>query len=139
MSTDVRTLTARIALVLACAATIAACTAQAPDGSSPAAATPAASATPPAQPVAATLLEVFPAAPERDLVLNNCASCHNAACAAIGQRPAARWDALLVGHRDRLTGVDLDKLFGYLKANFDDSKPEPKIAPALLEGGCTPF
>lgn len=131
------TTTALFAAALVCVGVLAGCTAQAPDQATPAAAAPApAPATPP---VAANLLEVFPPAPERELVLNNCASCHNAACAAIGQRPAARWDALLVAHRDRLSGVDLDKLFGYLKANFDDSKPEPKIAPALLAGGCTPF
>jgi hypothetical protein len=87
----------------------------------------------------ASLLEVFPAAPERELVLSNCASCHNAACSAIGQRPAARWDALLASHRDHVSGVDLDKVFAYLKTNFNDGKPEPKVPPALLEGGCTPF
>ena len=75
----------------------------------------------------ATLLDVFPAAPERELVLSNCASCHNAACSAIGQRPPARWDALLASHRDRVSGVDLDKVFGYLKTNFNDGKPEPKV------------
>jgi hypothetical protein len=79
----------------------------------------------------ATLLDVFPAAPERELVLSNCASCHNAACSAIGQRPPARWDALLASHRDRVSGVDLDKVFGYLKTNFNDGKAEPKVPPAL--------
>jgi hypothetical protein len=77
--------------------------------------------------------------PERELALSNCASCHNVACAAIGQRPSARWDALLAGHRDHVRGVDLDKVFGYLKANFNGTRPEPKVPPALLQGGCTPF
>jgi hypothetical protein len=124
-------------------AILTACTAQAPDSQASAVAPPAgsAAASPAPVPVAApvTLLDVFPAAPERELVLANCGSCHNAACAAIGQRPAARWDALLVAHRDRLSGVDLDKVFGYLKAHFNDGRPEPKVPPALLEGGCTPF
>jgi hypothetical protein len=35
--------------------------------------------------------------------------------------------------------VDLDTVFAYLKTNFNDGKPEPKVPPALLEGGCTPF
>jgi hypothetical protein len=126
--------------VVACGAALVSCTAQAPDRAAPPASTASASpASPPAAAAPATLLDVFPPAPERELVLNNCASCHNAACAAIGQRPSARWDALLASHRDKLTGVDLDKVFGYLKAHFNDGRPEPKVPPALLEGGCTPF
>lgn len=126
-------------VALGCGLTLAACTAQAPDRAAPASGAPAAAASDPTPAAPATLLDIFPAAPERELVLNNCASCHNAACAAIGQRPAARWDGLLAGHRDRVSGVDLDRLFSYLKANFDDSRPEPKVPPTLLEGGCAPF
>jgi len=72
-------------------------------------------------------------------VLNNCAQCHNLACSLIGQRGAARWDNLEKSHADRVTGVDLDALFGYLKANFSDAQPEPKVPARFLEGGCTPF
>src|SRR5713101_6723464 len=82
------------------------------------------------------IADLFPPGPGRDEVFNNCASCHNVACSAIGQRTRARWDALKQGHADRVPGQDLNIVFNYLKANFDDSKPEPKIAPQLLEGGC---
>ena len=87
----------------------------------------------------ATVVDLFPAAPARELVLNNCGTCHNVACTVIGQRSAARWDALNDGHKDKVKGVDLDAIFGYLKVNFDDSKPEPKVPSKFLEGGCTPF
>jgi hypothetical protein len=86
-----------------------------------------------------SVAEIFPAGAQRDAVINNCGSCHNLACAAIGQRSAERWDALKEGHKDRLAGADLNAMFDYLKANFDATKPEPKIPPRFLEGGCTPF
>ena len=71
--------------------------------------------------------------------MNNCASCHNLACSVIGQRPPERWDALQASHKDKTPGADVPAMFAYLKTNFDSSKPEPKVPPAFLEGGCTPF
>jgi hypothetical protein len=38
-----------------------------------------------------------------------------------------------------LSEQDRETLFGYLKEHFNDSKPEPKVPPQFLEGGCTPF
>jgi hypothetical protein len=87
----------------------------------------------------ATVVELFPPGPAREQVLNNCGSCHNIACSVIGQRSAARWDALRESHKDKMKGVDLAGVFAYLKANFDDSRPEPKVPSKFLEGGCTPF
>jgi hypothetical protein len=86
-----------------------------------------------------TVADIFPAGPQREAVLNNCASCHNVACAAIGQRTAERWDALKAGHQDKTPGADVNAMFEYLKANFDSTKPEPRVPPRFLEGGCTPF
>ena len=71
--------------------------------------------------------------------MNNCGSCHNLACSAIGQRSPERWKALEEGHKDKVTGADMHAMFEYLAANFNASKPEPKIPPRFLEGGCTPF
>ena len=70
--------------------------------------------------------------------MNNCASCHNVACSAIGQRTPERWDSLKEAHKEQVSGADVDAIFAYLKANFDSSKPEPKVPPQFLEGGCTP-
>jgi hypothetical protein len=86
-----------------------------------------------------TVADVFPAGPQKEAVMNSCGSCHNVACAAIGQRSAERWDALREGHKDKVAGEDLTAIFAYLKTHFDASKPEPKIPPRFLEGGCTPF
>jgi hypothetical protein len=57
----------------------------------------------------------------------------------IGQRPPERWDALKASHKDYVPGADLEGMFVYLKANFDNTRPEPKVPPAFLQGGCTPF
>jgi hypothetical protein len=93
----------------------------------------------PSGPEPKTVADIFPAGAGRDLVMNNCTSCHNVACSAIGQRAPERWDALRDAHRDRVTGADVDAIFTYLKTNFGPDKPEPKMPPAFLEGGCTPF
>jgi hypothetical protein len=98
----------------------------------------------PAAPAAAvaepqTVADISPEGPQRAAVMNNCGSCHNLACAAIGQRSSERWDALKAGHKDKVSDADLNAMFEYLKANFDASRPEPKIPPRFLEGGCTPF
>lgn len=87
----------------------------------------------------ATVADIFPPGAGRSAVLDNCGSCHNLACSAIGQRPDARWDALKTSHVEKVSGTDLNELFDYLKANFSDNKPEPKVPPRFLEGGCTPF
>ena len=84
-------------------------------------------------------MEVFPDGAARDLVLNNCGSCHNVACAAMTPRSAARWDGLKAAHTDRVPGVNLDVVFGYLKEHFNEGKSLPKVPAAFLEGGCTPF
>jgi hypothetical protein len=118
--------------------------APAPEGGSPGG-TPAATPPPAAAPAPApaveykTVADVFPEAPEKALVMNNCASCHNVACSAIGQRSDERWNALRDAHKERVSGADVEAIFTYLKTNFGASKPEPKMPPAFLEGGCTPF
>jgi hypothetical protein len=94
---------------------------------------------PPAGPEAANVAELFPAGQGRDVVLNSCGSCHNLACSAIGQRTAARWDSLRESHKDKISDADAATAFTYLKSNFNDSKPEPKVPPKFLQGGCTPF
>jgi putative hemolysin len=102
--------------------------------------TPAASAEKPAG--QSSLASIFPPGPGRELVLNSCGSCHSAVCAARGQRTAERWDSIKKDHKEKLSGSsseDLNVMFSYLTANFNDTKPEPQIAPELLQQGCTPF
>ena len=89
-----------------------------------------------------TVGDLFPEGEDRDLVLNNCSSCHAVACAVIGQRTAARWNGLKEGHSDRLPSLadgELDRMFAYLQGHFNDTQPEPSVPAAFLEAGCTPF
>lgn len=72
-------------------------------GDTPAAEPAPAPATPPAAEYR-TVADVFPEAPEKALVMNSCASCHNVACSAIGQRSAERWDALRDSHEESRVG-----------------------------------
>ena len=105
-----------------------------------AASAPAATAGTPAQP--ATVADLFPAGEERQMVLSNCATCHAVACAAIGQRSAARWETLASSHREHvpnLPDADRQRIFAYLSANFNESRPEPIVPPEFMDRGCTPF
>jgi cytochrome c5 len=89
-----------------------------------------------------SLASIFPPGPGRELVLNTCGSCHPAACVARGQRTAERWDGIEKDHKDKLTATsseDMNLMFSYLKANFNDTKPEPRIPAEMLQQGCTPF
>ena len=89
-----------------------------------------------------SIAELFPDGPGKVLVMDNCSACHAVACSVIGQRTNRRWDNLKEDHRDKasnLTEEDLETLFKYLKANFNDSRPEPIVPANFLEGGCTPF
>jgi len=115
----------------------------APPAASEATATPPAAAAdaPPASAAAEprSAADLFPDGPQKAAVVNNCASCHNLACSVIGQRTAERWDSLKASHKDHAPGADVEAMFAYLKANFDSTRPEPKVPPSFLEGGCTPF
>jgi hypothetical protein len=101
------------------------------------AAQPAASASAAGEP--ANVADIFPQGAGRDVVLNNCGSCHNLACSAIGQRTADRWKSLRESHKDKVTDADATAAFGYLESHFNDTRPEPKVPPKFLQGGCTPF
>ena len=102
-------------------------------------------ATGPAEPAAAqpqTIAEIFPAGEGRDIVLNNCASCHAVACAAIGQRPVPRWEELREAHAEHVPSLSAEQrqtAFAYLAEHFSAEDPEPNVPPQFLERGCTPF
>jgi len=100
---------------------------------------PAPAASPAAAPAPTSVADIFPEGPGKALVLNNCASCHNVACAAIGQRTAARWEALKTSHRENVPNAPIDDIFAYLSEHFSSDDPLPNVPPSFLEGGCTPF
>lgn len=89
-----------------------------------------------------SLARVFPPGAGRDLVLAACGSCHPVACSALGQRTGERWEAVKEGHKDKLTGhtsADVNAMFSYLKENFNERRPEPKIPAEFVQQGCTPY
>jgi hypothetical protein len=136
-TTKVRRLSSSAFVV--CALLLGGCEASAPGTTSePGAANPPAAAAPAAA-EPRTVADIFPPGAAREQVMNSCGSCHNVACAAIGQRTAQRWDALRDGHKEHMQGADLTAVFAYLKSHFDDSKPAPVVPARFLEGGCTPF
>jgi len=138
----------RLAAVILSGCVLAACgnpadTAQ-DSGSAPAAAQP--QATPATAAIAAakqlSIADLFPPGPGRDQVLDTCGTCHPVACSARGQRTAEQWDRINESHKDKLTSVSNESqnaLYAYLKANFNDTKPEPQIPAEFLQQGCTPF
>jgi hypothetical protein len=88
------------------------------------------------------LATVFPPGRGREKVLNACGSCHALVCVTRGQRTAERWENIKASHRDKLTDAgsgDLDEMFLYLKTNFNETRPEPRVPAELLQQGCTPF
>ena len=88
------------------------------------------------------LASVFPPGQGRDKVLGTCGSCHALVCVTRGQRTTKRWENIKASHRDKLTDAgtaDVDEMFAYLKANFNETRPEPRVPPELLQQGCTPF
>ncbi len=75
----------------------------------------------------------------RDLLLNNCASCHSFVCAITGQRTIEHWRAVKREMRAEVSQLDDDDyevLFAYLEENFNDQKPEPNLPPELRQLGC---
>jgi hypothetical protein len=85
---------------------------------------------------------IFPPGEGRDLVMSTCGSCHPLVCSARGQRSTERWDSIRKSHDDKLTGqsqANVTSMFAYLKRNFNETKPEPKVPVELAEQGCTPF
>lgn len=83
---------------------------------------------------------IIPPGKGRELLFNNCTSCHSFVCSVIGQRTKGNWQTIRTGHADRvpsLTEEDQDVLFAYLLENFGDQKPEPELPPELKEQGCS--
>ncbi len=118
----------------------------------PPAAAPTQPATPtstPAPPtVAATLVSntqlkldldaIFPPGNGRDLVLNNCTVCHTFLRFVVGQRTKDQWEYVrrdMRGKVSQLSDQDVDTLFAYLEANFNETQPVPSLPDWFLETG----
>ena len=54
----------------------------------------------------------------------------------------ASFDPFHNGHREHvpsLSDADRQRIFTYLAANFNDTRPEPVVPPEFMDRGCTPF
>lgn len=81
---------------------------------------------------------IFPPGPGRDLVLNNCTVCHTFLRIVVGQRTKDQWEYVrrdMRGRVNQLSDLDADTLFSYLEANFNDTKPVPKLPDWFLQTG----
>ncbi len=86
-------------------------------------------------------LDTFaPPSRARDLILENCGTCHSFVCAFRGQRTVEHWQTIKRDMRDKvsqLSDQDYDTMFAYLEVNFNDQKPEPQLPPEFQQLGCS--
>lgn len=80
--------------------------------------------------------EIFPPGNGRDLVLNNCLSCHSIIRIVWGPRTEGEWQGVKLRHRDRVRALNDDNfvaLFAYLGENFSPDKPYPRLPQWYLD------
>lgn len=83
---------------------------------------------------------IFPAGPGREILLNNCQSCHTWVPVVVLQMTEDEWFRWGVEHRQRVSGLsddEFDTLYRYLVDNFNPERPVPELPPALLESWTT--
>jgi hypothetical protein len=94
-----------------------------------------AAAAPEARSVSVNLDEIFPAGRGRELLLNNCTTCHTFVPIVVLQMTKEAWERNSRDHRGRvasLSDADFKILYEYLIANFNPSRPVPKLPEELL-------
>ena len=80
--------------------------------------------------------EIFPAGRGRELVLNNCTSCHNITPIVTLQLTKDAWALNARGHRERVAALedaDFSALYEYLSTNFNPDRPVPRLPKELLD------
>lgn len=80
--------------------------------------------------------ELFPSGRGRELLLNNCTTCHTFVPIVMLQLTKEAWERNSTIHRERvpsLTEADHRILYDYLKTNFNPNRPVPKLPQALLD------
>ena len=86
-------------------------------------------------PAKVNLDEIFPPGRGRELVLNNCTTCHTFVPIVILQMTEEGWERNSRDHRGRvaaLSDADFKVLYEYLRRNFNPNRPVPKLPPELL-------
>jgi hypothetical protein len=90
---------------------------------------------PDAESAKVNLAQIFPPGRGRELVLNNCTTCHTFVPIVILQMTKEAWDRNSRDHRGRvaaLSDADFKTLYDYLCANFNPDRPVPKLPKELL-------
>jgi mono/diheme cytochrome c family protein len=104
--------------------------------SSPGPAQPAkVAAAPDTQSAKVNLDEIFPPGRGRELLLNNCTTCHTFVPIVVLRMTKEAWERNSRDHRgrvDALSDADFKILYQYLKENFNPDKPVPKLPKELL-------
>jgi hypothetical protein len=80
--------------------------------------------------------EIFPPGPGRELVLNNCTSCHTFVPIVVLQMTKDAWDRNGRDHRERvtaLTDAEFKTAYEYLAATFNPDRPVPTLPKELLD------
>ena len=83
---------------------------------------------------------IFPEGPGRNILLNNCQSCHTWAPVVLLGMNEDEWNRWRQDHRQRVPGIPDDQfeiLFDYLVTNFNPNTPVPDLPPAMLESWTT--
>lgn len=89
-----------------------------------------------AQKARVDLNEIFPAGRGRELVLNNCTTCHTFVPIVILKMTKEAWERNSRDHRGRVAALpdaDFKLLYEYLAANFNPDKPVPRLPNELME------
>lgn len=79
---------------------------------------------------------IFPPGDGRDLVLDNCLTCHGFPRIVLTQRSTERWASVRESMGARvpsLTPEQVERLFAYLETNFSDQRPEPPVPRWFLD------
>ncbi|MDE0262793.1 MAG: hypothetical protein OXJ37_10375 [Bryobacterales bacterium] len=83
---------------------------------------------------------VFPEGAGRQLVLDNCQSCHVLVPILVLPLDEAAWYRSSLEHRERVEGLsdgEFELLYEYLAAHFTPDREPPKLPPALLDSWTT--
>ncbi len=90
----------------------------------------------PAETARFNIRDVLPAGPGRELVLNNCQSCHVLVPILVLRMDAAAWYRNSLEHRERVEALgdeEFEILYDYLSSEFTPDRPVPKLPAALLD------
>lgn len=70
----------------------------------------------------------------RDLVFNNCTSCHTFVPIVKAQKAPDAWNAHLEAHREKvpeMSAEDYETLSDFVKAHYNETEPVPELPPEL--------